>query len=292
MKREPSIHITRTTLIKLLRDAYKTAGIFEDSIRLVNYLFERGVNYKLSNRNQLINTNETQKRRVERISKSPMDDANLFNKTLNYTRDKLKHRGYTKYTQSHRDWEFIVELTGLANDFCEAYGLSREAGYRAYISLMFKGRTGGFRIRQAKAFHDTIVQRYNCLMTINNDDNEEDTELAHTKYRELVYEATGITMNYKDTPEKYVFFVKVSELARSMGVSAENYITGNFESLAAFSTGIPAPEQLVTDNGKERVIRWLADNRVKSDKPKVNKSLVEEFKRRQSKLPQNEDNDI
>lgn len=292
MKREPSIHITRTALRKIIKEAFWAMRISQSSDDLVNYLMDRGVHYSLSNRNQLVDIKDAQRKRVERISKSPTDDATLFNKTLNYTRDRLKHRGYTKYTQSHRDWEFIVELTGLANNFCEAYGLSKEKGYRDYIALMFKGRTGAFKIRQMKAFHDTIMQRYECVITINQDENSEATELAHKTYQELVYEATGITLNYKDMPEKYVFFVKVAELSKQMGVSTDKYIMGNFESLAAFSTGIPAPEQLVTNNGKERVIRWLAENRVRSTKPKVNKNLVEEFKRRQSKLPQDEDNDI
>lgn len=277
--REPSIHITRERLKRILQESFPNSPKLVD--RLVSDIFKRGVHYSLSNRIALVGTNDRQNKKATRIAHSPSDDALLFSNTLHMVRVQMKHRGMTKYTKAHGDWEFIVELSGLANSFCQAFELPKEKGYKEYIRMFFLGRGGAFKLRQMKAFHETIFQRYECIIAIESDVQPEKTREAHDYYVHLVYERTGLTYTYDKYPEKYVNFVNVSRIAAEIKVPVKDYILGNFESLASFSTGIPSPEQLTTANGRERVIRWLAENRKKGSA--VDFGLVDDFIKRTSK---------
>ncbi len=257
----------------------------------MQHLMERGVNYSLTNRIGLTAVSDKGRKRINRVVSSPTEDALSFAKTLSYTRTQLGHRGVTRYTKDHRDWEFLIELSGLANEFCEAFGLTKREGYSEYIKMFFEGRSGAFKLRMLKSQHESLVQRYEAKLAIMDDPYPEDTKKAHETYQQLVYEATGINFDYHKIPDKYRCFVKVSQLARDLHVRPDHFVIGNFETLASFATGIPSPEQLITNNAIDRVIKWKAENRESVGKTKINYSAIEEFKRRTKHL-KNEDSDI
>lgn len=289
--REPSIHITRRILRLLIHEWFKINKIGKPAESLVIHLMERGVNYAVTNRIGLAAVNEKGKKRINRVVSSPTEDALKFANTLSYIRTQLGHRGVTKYTKAHRDWEFIVELSGLANEFCESFELSKKEGYAEYIRMFFDGRSGAFKLRMLKSQHEALVQRYEAKLEIEADPNKESTERAYETYQQLVYEATGINFDYRKMPDKYRCFVKVAQLAKDLGVNSDHFVIGNFETLASFATGIPSPEQLITNNGIDRVIKWKAENREALAKTTVNYSAIEEFKRR-IKKHKHEDSDL
>lgn len=286
--REPSIHISRKTLIHLLKEWENMPGN-KSCVALADFLLKRGVNYSLVNRSVLDQSqlDQLKSKRIHRVASSKVEDAVLFNNTLTLVRIQLKHRGITRYDKNHRDWEFIVELSNLANQFAEAFGLDKKKAYYEYIRMFFD-RGNVFKLRQAKAWHESLLAKYEFIQKIQSDPRKELTQEAYEFYKKMLYDRTGMAPNYEKVPEKYVYFTEVSRLAEELGIQVRYIIQGNFESLASFSSGIPSPEQLTTANGIDRVVKWMAENSLSIRKPKDN-SIVDEFQKRR-KARRYEDN--
>jgi len=279
MSRDPSLHITKSKLRRFIIEWQQVnLEMFEDFPidDLANHIMKRGVNQSLLNRGILDPKNDTQIKSLNRLSSAKMDDATLFNTLLSDVRVQMKHRGFVRVNKFDSDWPFIVEMSKLALEFSKAFNMERRTGFIEYIKNYFSVRPGQFRLRQMKSFHESIIARQNVIEEIEHDNNPNDTELGYRLYQHMVFDKTGINPKYdkKDNPEKYIFFVKVSKVAAELGLDTQDYILGQFESLD-WTGGFPSPEQLVTLNAKDRVLKWMSENNVVKEKKKDTSALDE-----------------
>lgn len=276
--RDPGLHITKSKLARFIKEWNNddTQGI---KVNLVDYIMKRGILHASLNRSILDPEKDTQRKSLSRLSSAKMDDSTLFNKLLSDVRIQMKHRGFKRIDKFDSDWPFIVELSNLCNGFCSDFGLERKLGYIEYIKGYFYVRPGGFRVRQMKAFHEQIISRYQNKILIQEDENPKETEEAYHLYQNLVYDKVGVTPKYDkdENPEKYLCFVKVSKEARGIGLTTEDYVLAQFETLD-WTGGFPTPEQMTTVNAKDRVLKWMSENKLTTGRSKdVNKdkALVE-----------------
>ncbi len=248
---------------------------------------KRGILHASINRSILSPEKDTQKKSLNRLSSTKMDDSTLFNKLLSDIRIQMKHRGFKRIDKFDSDWPFIVELSNLANGFCKDFDLDRKQGYIEYIRGYFYVRPGGFRVRQMKAFHEPIISRYQNKLLIQEDETPKETEEAYNLYQNLVYDKVGITPKYDkdENPEKYLCFVKVSKNAKEIGLTTEDYVMAQFETLD-WTGGFPTPEQMITVNARDRVLKWMSENKLITGKSKdINKDkTLMEFRRIKEEL--------
>jgi len=288
--RDPSIHITKSNLRKCIEewDRYHESC---NPISLVDYIMKRGVIQSLSNRVILDPKNDAQIKSLVRLSSAKMDDATLFNTMLSDIRVQMKHRGFIRIQKFDSDWTFIVEMANLALEFSKAFNFERRTGFIEYIKSYFIIRPGQFRLRQMKSFHESIIARQQVIEEIQYDNKPEETEAGYKLYQKMVFEKTGINPKYdkKDYPEKYIYFVKVSQIANDLGLDTQDYIIGQFEQLD-WTGGFPSPEQLITLNAKDRVLKWMSENNITMSKVKnldEDEAIVEFRKRKAERKNEN-----
>jgi hypothetical protein len=261
--RKASIHITLDTLESIL-DKWFDGDT--DTEALVEFIAKSGKSKSLSHRLILDSLDKKTEKKVKNTLKySSKSDSVLFANTLINVRRKLKHRGISLIKESSKDWEFIRQGSELAFSFCKDFNLSKKEGFKVYIENALRLMVR-FNLRQLNSKHEQICERYEAMDNMTNDPNKEITEKAYEVYIERVYSKTGMAPKYKEKqPEKYLNFIKVGATCKELGINPKDFIVGNFESLE-WTSSIPMPEQLVTDNAVNRVIKWAAENEVRIGK--------------------------
>lgn len=294
--REPSIHITRETLLKLIikyigKDLGENdPGLFEyGGLRLdkrVDKIMKEARNYSLDSRSILLNTRKTREK-VNKVTKSQIGDANLLADIIYSVRIKLKHVGVTKIKQTDIQWSQIKELVPVINDFCSKFNLKPREGYITFVETGFLLMGKNKRVNYsycAKWMRDKaniIIDQYESDIIINNDKYKEETQQLHDTYCRKVLDMTGIYNNYLKNNADYVHFYYARELADKLGVDYDTFIEAQFDALS-FCNGIPRLEDLGNEKAQQRLTQYLSKNgytieEVEEEEPDT--SIWESFKR-------------
>ena len=262
MKREPSLHITKTSLIEILRSMAESAPRL-DHQGTANQIFHRAKSLSLSSRSVTV-TNKQLEKKATRLVQSSRQDADLFAQLIFATRKKLKHRGISPIKPGGRDWDVIKEITAHALDFTIANDLTKRAGFLHYIEIGME-KIKKYNLVKFLSLRETINETYQAIREIELDDNSEETDEMYKVYFSKILTNTGITDNSKEMPEKYVWFVRARKESSVMNVKVKDYIDAQFEALD-FAKGIPHPTQLVGPKAKDRVIRYMFKNNLSTNK--------------------------
>lgn len=274
--REPSIHITRKHLKKLLREyspAFKKRNDLDD---LVNYLLKRGKIYQLSERKILESSKN--KKKLTQIKQSTTQDATLFASLLIDIRRKRKHKGVALIKQNTRDWTSVHEAARLATDFCNDFNIPQRQGYINYIETVIDVLGPKFQVKLINSRHQAVCDRWNAKELLIQDNNPDLTQEAYQTYTQTIYEKTGNYIKYEGMPERYINFMYTVGIANELGLTPSQFIISQFEQLA-WTKGIPTPEQITNDKARERAIRWMAENEVETADLDIGVDLREELKK-------------
>lgn len=269
--RDPSIHVRKSDLSRVLKSHFGSIpnkALDEIVIEL----------RKVSCDNRAVSiTNDKVKKDVSRVLKSNKGDSNMMADIIYSVRIKLKHRGITKLRESDRDWLQLKELTKLVNQFCEEFNLGKREGYIKYIEMAFP------RITTMRAYvskfinlYESICTQYEAVNQLNLDKSPEETKELHDLFVMKVADSTGIQESYLNKPDKMIAFYNAKELCKELGVELEVFIDSQFGALE-WCSGIPTPEALYGDKAKERLNKFLYQNKVTA-KPKVTKDFWKKLK--------------
>lgn len=276
--RKPSLHILEKDLSLIIEEWFENNNLQLNPDKLVNEIMIKGKKRQITSRSILESNKSIAS---ERILSSSLSDAQIFNTHLNLLRTSKNHRFSIKIREGSKDWEFIKEATNLANNFHEMFRdtlKSKKEAFVEYIKIFLDILEGPFSIRRLPPLHDRICSTYENNIKINNSTNLPDAEIAHELYQKLIFEKTGNKFNYRNKPDQFIHFILCCEIANDLGISIKQYIVAQFESLN-WAGGIPYPQQLSNEKGKERAIRWMAQNNVqKSSKSMTNNQLVKALK--------------
>lgn len=287
MKREPSIHVTRTTLHALLKEyEYRYAlGIDIDS--LVEYLLQYGSNYQIDKRLPLASFIKDVKKVIEGTM-APKDETALMAQIIHLLRwkdNKFKAGAIIKDGDSA--WKKTKEIAALGNRFCEAYSLKKDVGYKKYISIYMMIKTKSFSLQSINARHDFICDTYEAQLRIEDDDHREDTERAHEEYQRRVFERTGNKMDYHKNPVQYAHFIGAIDQANRINLTPEDYIESQFQQLD-WKSGIPKPAGFDTDMALERALTWMAETEHKgADETDINERYLKILLEAKRKIHEN-----
>ena len=255
MKRDPSLHIKLSTLIEIL-DHIMPEGVDIKGIAKLILITARP--YSMGNRILMISTDQIQKK-CNSIVKSSQNDAGLMAKTILMIRRQLKHVGIRLIEPTSKDWTIVKTITEMANQFCGEFEVKKSDGYKLFISIGV-AKMSKFNLPKLTAMYESICETYAAMREIEADPTPSETEQAHAYYRIKVAEKTGIVNTYKNMPDKYVYFVKLKALAKSLNISYKEYIDSQF-AMMEYRGALPDPYQLVGDKAKARLNKYLYQKR-------------------------------
>ena len=269
MKREPSIHIRKSDLIKII----KSYG--EITLENLDEVMREARKHSIDTRSLIID-NKVHLEKITKRTESPTGDANLLSDIIYSVRVKRKHVGVTKIKQGDNQWASVKGLVTIVNDFCNRYEMEKRAGYIEFVETGFDifessskrinyGFIGNALLQKA----DDIYFISDAKQVIRKDEFPQGTSRLHDYYVERIQSRTGVLNKYTNKPTEYASFVKARLVADDIGISYEDYIDCHFKYLE-FCGGIPKITDLFGDNAKKRIIPYIEvdDNRI--EKPKVN----------------------
>lgn len=274
MERNPSIHVIEADLVVIL-DRIKHINQWKfDSNKLAKEVLRLSKGRSATNRSISISQQRVEKK-VNKILKSDMGDAMLFSNLLTLIRRSvLKHKSFASIGEDHRDWVIIKELASHAFNFCKAYKLEKKEGFTKFITLGLN-KMNKYNLIKLKGVAESIDQAYEAELNIQKDPNKELTERAHKIYMQTIIDKTGdMGYDYKNLPEKYVYFCEAVEVALKMGCEIEDYIKAQFHGLE-WTKGIPDPVQLIGDKARERFIKYAYEFDIQTKKAKKEIPIID-----------------
>jgi hypothetical protein len=268
--RIPSIHIDEQNLILALDKLKKVHNYKYNSKDLANNLLLESIKYSIHTRS--INpSNKKSQDKVDKVMKSGLGDAMKFARVLYLVRVSMKHRGVTQINQASKEWPILKQITQDAVTFCKDFDLTLDQGFKEYLTLGIS-KMQKFALPKISAMAETISQTYEFTNEIKSDPNKSITENLSLEYNRAITLKTGIGHNYKDQPDKYVFFVRAAQLCKDLNIKPQDYVKAQFHGFEWIS-GIPDPVQFVGAKARERVMKYIYETGIKLtnniDNPKI-----------------------
>ena len=269
--RDPGIHLSKSQLRLVINrnvvDKFHLLQPLADKI--VSELMVEGRQHGLTHRSVVISQERFEKKITKMVS-SNIGDANLFaNLLLNYRR-KLKHRGLQQIKASTPEWAMIKTLTTNANNFCREFGFEKRDGYLKYMKWGIQ-KISKFSLQKLIAVDQAIYETAEAKLELQEDTEPGITEKVYQYYINIILSKTGMPLNYKEIPEKYVFFWRIRKKCRELGLDYHIYIDAQFAGLE-YREGIPDPIQLMGDKANNRLAKYMFEKgiKIKGGEKKIN----------------------
>lgn len=262
--RDPSIHVKRSDLLKVL-NKYGTFGNKVDDIMA-------DLRKVSCDKRAVTITNDKIKKDVERRLQSSKGDASMMADIIHSIRIKMKHRGVRKITNADKDWLQVKQLANLGNQFAEEFGLEAREAYIKYVEIGLK-KLSSMRAHIAKliSMYESICNEYGSLQDLYEDKTPQETKEIHDIFINKIADRTGIYEGYLDNPTKMMAFFKAKELCNHLGVDYDLFINAQFEALE-WCNGLPTPEMLTNEKAKERLNKYMFEHGELANKPKKAKA--------------------
>ena len=255
--RDPSIHITRGTFERLLKDLevpyFPTEAFFLMARK--NSVDSRAV----------IASNKKTNKKLDKITLASHGDANLVADLLYATRIKLKQRGVRKITESNsREWCYCKQLAGICNNFCNDFELETRAGFITYIEIgLSRVNSNRNLVQKLISLAESISIRYEISQEVKDylctEAIKRGVQDIYQYYIKYIANSTGIYESFEDDPEKYIHVCRIHELVEAKGWDYRSYINSQFEALS-FCNGVPSLENMYGDKAIERFNKYLYKN--------------------------------
>lgn len=250
MKKEPSIHITRSQFEKILSQLE-----IEDFPVEIFFVSARKV--AINSRAVVVSNNKNTKQ-VSNLLLASRGDAALVADILYATRIKLKHRGVKKINVSNsREWTLCKKVAEVCNIFCNDFQLETREGFIKYIEIGISRMSDNRNILpRLISMSDNITAQYESELEILQDDNKEMVQAIHDYFVRQVADTTGVLETFEKTPERYIHFLRLKNFLRDRNWDFRIFLDAQFESLA-WCNGLPDISQLYTDKAIERYNKYL-----------------------------------
>lgn len=258
--RDPSLHIKKSDLKKVLKNIVNPFDNGLDHDKLADMIFYQAKPYSVHSRTVTVTNDRIEKKAKKLVGASRLD-ADLLSQLIYARRKILKHRGISRIKPGGRDWEMVKEITAQALAFTNEFELTRKYGFTQYIDIGIS-KMQKFTLNKFPAMYEGICERYIALEEIKKDKDSEMTLEMYNGYCQRVLENTGIHEQLDKIPEKYVWFVRARQQAEDLNVSVNIYVKAQFEGLD-FTKGKPHPVQMTGVKATDRVIRYCYKHDIK-----------------------------
>ena len=273
--RDPSLHITRSDLIKILKDIGHSKGV--SNVEWYADLIMKKARLYTPHSRKFVSKTKKSDNKANKIASVSIRDAELFSQILLHKRKSLKHRGISQIKAGSRDWLTVKNIVTLANEFCEVYDLDKREGYIEFINIGIE-RMAKFMLVKFLNMGSSIIDIYGFKKELDEDETPKQTEELYKFYRSQIVQKTGLLVDYSK-PEKYVYFLRVKNEANKLGISGEEYIKAQFYALE-WRNGYPDPIQLVGDKAIQYLNKYLFEKGIslKTKSSKVDWSKIKSLR--------------
>ena len=276
MDREPSIHVTRSVFLSIVKDL----GIMLSKPNL-DRIMKAARELSADNRTMIAKANQT---RQVRKTEGTIKEANLVAEIIYGIRVKLRHVGVTKIKQSDSTWGQVRELVPTLNQFCEKYALSQRRGYIDFLSLgielMSKSKRANYNYCASWMLKhaDYITSTYEANNMVKEDQYPQNTRELLSLYQIRVMEMSGMYVDYTQNTKEYTHFIGARQLADKWGIDYETFVDAQFASLE-FCKGIPRIYDLDNEKAEQRLAQYIAKNGIQVHRSTIQESTWDDFKK-------------
>lgn len=276
MDREPSIHVTRSVFLSIVKDL----GIKLSKPNL-DRIMRAARELSADNRTMIAKANQT---RQVRKTEGTIKEANLVAEIIYGIRVKLRHVGVTKIKQSDSTWGQVRELVPTLNQFCEKYDLSQRRGYIDFLSLgielMSKSKRANYNYCASWMLKhaDYITSTYEANNMVKEDPYPQNTRELLSLYQTRVMEMSGMYVDYTKNTKEYTHFIGARQLADKWGIDYETFVDAQFASLE-FCKGIPRIYDLDNEKAEQRLAQYIAKNGIQVHRSTIQESTWDDFKK-------------
>ena len=279
MHREPSIHVAEGNLVKALKEVLGAVKVRQMGISIetiVNEVLIRSKRYSLSQRS-LLATTQKERKTVDKIKTTSLEDAVNLAQILYQVRRSLKHRGIEISKPGSRDWPFIKTITQNANEYFEYYGDSKTQAYRDYLLAMCK-KMQKFSLPKLQGMHSQMMGEFDAIEKLKDNPYPDFTDKAYKYYNKLIINNLGTVLtDYSKIPNEYIYFMEVAIICKDLKITPDVYIDSQFEGLS-WTNGVPAPPQLIGEKAQKRLQDYLFTNKIRIKEDTSSEERVSKFK--------------
>jgi len=248
--RNPSLHITRSELIRILEEVI---GTNQSKEIIADKILKKARKKAPIHRGITVNSDRMEKK-AKKMVMANMSDAELFSHLLLHKRRSMKHRGLTQIKAGSREWSVLKEVTLLANEFCETHNLEKREGYIEFMNIGIE-RMAKFMLVKFLNMANSIIEIYSFIKELQEDEHPQKTEKLYHFYQNQILSKTGMSVDYKK-PEKYIYFYRARLQANELKISGVDYIKAQFHALE-WRSGYPDPAQLTNSKALQNVTKYL-----------------------------------
>ena len=270
MKRNPSLHILKTDLAKVMAQLMPKARP-NDIDAVVEKMFDIAQPYQIRDRYmQLLGLKDNVKKKIKRSGKAdaelPFAVLETFNRIL--TAQLAKGNSFRKVKAINKDNpEYITlkEIAALAYQFVKDYDVKPlESGFKEYVALGLK-LMPKYALNKFKFYNTRIGECYESYIELTNDDNPDGTDEFYEVYRHLLSVKAGLTEKSDKDYTKFIHFLHGRRAADKAEATYTDWVTGQFEGLS-FMGAVPEINQLYGDNALKRYQKYQKQGVVSTDK--------------------------
>jgi hypothetical protein len=271
--RDPSIHITQSTLANLLKETLEITD--QKALTLAKKLVKKAFDSRVKGRATIIEKDKTVSKKLKKSVESENDYTEQFNRILTLSREQAKHN-FTAINQTAREYTTLKEVTLIAVEFCKVFSLPVDIGFKEFIQLGFQLIGKKYALNKFKYHKENIFNHYSFSLEIQNDPKKKATEKFYEIWRDTMLTWSSMDVEIT-TVEKYVNLLYARQEADEAKADYDDWIEAQFQELAWLDV-IPELTQLHGVNALERYEKWKIKNKkVKQEQETESDSPVESY---------------
>lgn len=267
MKRDPSIHIKESDLIRIFNEL----GIKVPLPTVLEYAHKYSVNIR-----SVSITNSRMEKKLEKITKSNIGDAYLVSDIIYSVRIKLGHRGVRKIKEGDAQWATCKNLANICNQFCEDFNYEVREGYIRYINLGITRMGKDIRnvVQRLISMSENISSMESAYREMTDKGLRDMATKICEQFTFLILSRTGIKEDYTKDPLIFIWFYRLAIFLQENGWLDKyvDYLEAQFEALE-FNRGIPSYKTLTSDKAIQFYSKYIYKHGEDSVSPKISGSL-------------------
>lgn len=257
MRRDPTIHVRRSALVRCLRNIDATA--FPSTEALVDQIFFELRGENITNR-FLVSSKSTTEKRYKTASEIDKSKVNEFHSLLVNIRLSLCHKGVkTKLSPNTSAYTQTAQAALLAYQYAEDYRPDNlTKGLQEFIRDGLRLMDNAFFMNKFQALSERLFFIADCRKTIETNPNQKLTKQLYDYWVTSVFNLCGETVDVTQSVDKFFHFVLAAAQALEVNAEAVDWVDAQFHGLAGF-TSYPDPAQLHGENAQLRFVKYKAE---------------------------------
>lgn len=266
MYRDPAIHITHSSLIKVLEQI----GL-EDSKKVANAIFRNSKSFAIKDRYVVMGDSRVQRKAKKLIASSVQGDSipvEQFQEILISERMALGHRGIKPIFKDNSQYVLLNEVAQLAYDFAKVFNFSSvKEGCRIFVNKGLSYMKKNYSLSKFKYYNEPIIKYYESAIALSTDADKNATDEFYELYRKLLVEYTGIDRELKRVEDKVCMLYARLE-ADEIDADYEDWLRSQFEQLGILGF-VPNLTQLFNEKAVNRYYEYMMNQKSNTHKNTV-----------------------